>query len=84
MGEGDLLAIYSDGVTEANDISEREFSLERLIAVLKAHREQPAQEIVDFVIQELDRFVGDAPQFDDITLMVIKRTNSFEKGVFER
>ncbi len=73
LHEGDLLAIYSDGVTEANDLAEQEFSLERLIAVLKAHRESKASDIVDRVIQEIDLFVGDAPQFDDITLMVMKR-----------
>ena len=73
LHEGDILAIYSDGVTEANDISEQEFSLERLISVLKAQREQPANQIVDAVFDEIDAFVGAAPQFDDITLMVMKR-----------
>jgi len=73
LREGDLLAIYSDGVTEANDAAEQEFSLERFIAVLKANRERAASEIVDTVIREIDAFVGEAPQFDDITLMVMKR-----------
>ena len=73
LKEGDLLALYTDGVTEANDISEREFSVERLIDVLKAQRERPAREIVEAVFQEIDAFVGTAPQFDDITLMVMKR-----------
>ncbi len=70
---GDLLAIYSDGVTEANDAAEQEFSLERFVDALKKNREQPASEIVSAVIREIDAFVGDAPQFDDITLMVMKR-----------
>jgi sigma-B regulation protein RsbU (phosphoserine phosphatase) len=70
---GDLLAIYSDGVTEANNTAEEEFSLDRFIAVLRAHQDRPAGEIVDTVIQEIDSFVGVAPQFDDITLMVMKR-----------
>ncbi len=73
LREGDLLAIYSDGVTEANDLAEREFSLERLIEVLTQHRERTAREIVDAVIQDIDLFVGEAPQFDDITMMVMKR-----------
>ena len=60
-------------MTEANDLSEREFSLERLIEVLKQQRERPAREIVDAVIQDIDLFVGEAPQFDDITMMVMKR-----------
>jgi len=73
LREGDLLAIYSDGVTEANDAAEQEFSLERFIAVLKANKERAASEIVDTVIREIDAFVAEAPQFDDITLMVMKR-----------
>jgi sigma-B regulation protein RsbU (phosphoserine phosphatase) len=73
LRQGDLLAIYSDGVTEANDLAEREFSLERLVEVLKQQRERPSSEIVDAVIQDIDLFVGEAPQFDDITMMVMKR-----------
>jgi sigma-B regulation protein RsbU (phosphoserine phosphatase) len=73
LHSGDLLAIYSDGVTEANNAAEEEFSLERFVAVLKAKRDRPSSEIVDTVIQEIDAFVGEAPQFDDITLMVMKR-----------
>ena len=73
LDPGDLLAIYSDGVPEANNTSEEEFSTERFIDVLKTHRERPSNEIVETVIREIDGFVGSAPQFDDITLMVIKR-----------
>jgi serine phosphatase RsbU (regulator of sigma subunit) len=40
---------------------------------LKANRERAASEIVDTVIAAIDAFVGDAPQFDDITLMIMKR-----------
>jgi serine phosphatase RsbU (regulator of sigma subunit) len=70
---GDLLALYSDGVTEANNRDEQEFSLERFIHVLKTNCDQPAAKIVDTVIREIDGFVGEAPQFDDITLMIMKR-----------
>ena len=70
---GDVLLIYSDGVTEANNLVQEEFSLERLISVVKDHRQSPAAEIVSRVFQQIDAFVGEAPQFDDITLMVIKR-----------
>ena len=54
-------------------MAEQEFSLERLLHTLQAHRQRPATEIVDLVFREIDLFVGDAPQFDDITLMVMKR-----------
>ncbi len=71
--EGDILTIYSDGVTEANNLAEEEFSFDRLVAVLKTNQQRSATSIVDAVLSELDAFVGEAPQFDDITLMVMKR-----------
>ncbi len=73
LQSGDLLAIYSDGVTEANNMAEEEYSLERFVDVLKTNKEQTAKEIVDAVMRGIDAFVGEAPQFDDITLMVMKR-----------
>lgn len=73
LQQGDLLALYSDGVTEANNLAEQEFSLERLLSVLKASRDETADRIVDTVFREIDGFVGEAPQFDDITFMVMKR-----------
>ena len=68
-----MLAIYSDGVPEANNAAEEEFSMERFVSALKANKDRPSSEIVNSVIKEIDAFVGDAPQFDDITLMVMKR-----------
>jgi sigma-B regulation protein RsbU (phosphoserine phosphatase) len=73
LNEGDLLCLYSDGVTEAQDLSEIEFSIERLTACLRSNRDLRSEQIVDAVFREIDAFAGDAPQFDDITLMVAKR-----------
>jgi sigma-B regulation protein RsbU (phosphoserine phosphatase) len=73
LHEGDLLCLYSDGVTEAQDLSENEFSLERLTECLRANRDCPSTAIVDAVFYAIDEFVGSAPQFDDITLMIVKR-----------
>ncbi len=73
LGPGDLLALYSDGVTEAQNAAEEEFEMERLVACLRKHATASASDIVDFVFQSIDDFVGAVPQFDDITLMVVKR-----------
>jgi phosphoserine phosphatase RsbU/P len=70
---GDLLALFSDGVTEAQDEGENEFGEERLAEFLRPIRREPAEMIVDKVFGEIDRFAGSAPQYDDITLFVIKR-----------
>jgi sigma-B regulation protein RsbU (phosphoserine phosphatase) len=73
IGPGDLLALYSDGVTEAQNRSEEEFELDRLVECLRTNAACPPDVIVEHVFQAIDAFVGDAPQFDDITLMVVKR-----------
>jgi phosphoserine phosphatase RsbU/P len=70
---GDLLVIYSDGVTEANNISEEEFGEDRLVEVLRSHRAQPAGTIVNVVMEALGQFTMGAPQGDDITLVVARR-----------
>jgi sigma-B regulation protein RsbU (phosphoserine phosphatase) len=74
LASGDIFAIYSDGVTEAQDLSENEFGIERLIDCIRRNASDSPSGIVDAVIRELDDFAGEAPQFDDITMMVIKRT----------
>jgi len=70
---GDVLALFSDGVTEAHDKDENEFGEERLAEFLRPIRHEPAETLVDKVFCEIDRFAGSAPQYDDITLFIIKR-----------
>jgi phosphoserine phosphatase RsbU/P len=73
LNRGDLLVLYSDGVTEANTTAYEEYGEERFIEVLSKHRNEPATAIVDAVTRSLAEFTGDAPQADDITLVVAKR-----------
>jgi serine phosphatase RsbU (regulator of sigma subunit) len=73
LGVGDLLVIYSDGVTEATNPKEVEYGEDRLIEVLKAHRHQPARAIVDAVTRALTAWSAGAPPADDVTLLVAKR-----------
>jgi serine phosphatase RsbU (regulator of sigma subunit) len=72
LHKGDMLVLYSDGVTEANDIEQNEYDEERFIEVLKKHRTEPASAIVSAVTQSLAEFAAGAPQADDITLVVAK------------
>jgi sigma-B regulation protein RsbU (phosphoserine phosphatase) len=70
---GDLLALYSDGVTEADNTAEEEFGEERLIEALRQNRTEPAEAIVQAVRNALAGFTAKAPQADDITLVIAKR-----------
>jgi len=72
LQKGDMLVLYSDGVTEANDVEHNEYDEERFIEVLKRNRELPATEIVSAVMKSVAEFAAGAPQADDITLLVAK------------
>lgn len=73
LERGDMLVLFSDGVTEATNQEFEEFGEERLVEVLRRHRDAPAAAIVDAVTNALAEFAAGAPQADDITLVVAKR-----------
>jgi serine phosphatase RsbU (regulator of sigma subunit) len=75
MGSGDVLVLYTDGVTEAEDEQGGFFGSERLLEAVKANLPPPsaAQDVLDAVMAGVHEFVGQAPRFDDITLMVLGR-----------
>jgi len=75
LAAGDLLVLYTDGVTDADNGQGGFFGEERLLETILNHRERSVQEMEDALMGEVHKFVGDAPQFDDITLMMIKREN---------
>ncbi len=73
MRPGDLLVAFSDGVTETQNEAGEEFGEDRLIGLLKQERARPASALQDLVADSLRNFAGSAPQYDDITLVVLKR-----------
>jgi sigma-B regulation protein RsbU (phosphoserine phosphatase) len=73
LNPGDVVALYSDGVTEAFNPAEEEFGTARLMATLRRSRGASAEEIVNVVLAEIDAFATGLPQHDDLTLMVVRR-----------
>jgi sigma-B regulation protein RsbU (phosphoserine phosphatase) len=73
IGVGDVIALYTDGVTEALNASEEEFGVPRLEQVLRENVHLSAEKIVAAVHLALATFTGDAVPFDDITLVIVKR-----------
>ena len=74
LASGDILVMYTDGITEAINEQEEAFGLKRLIQVILTHRDLSSQAIIDQVQREVISFAGSQPQFDDITLMILKLT----------
>ena len=73
LGPGDILVIYSDGVTEAPNAAGDEFDVPRLAEMVLKHRSAPCADIVKAVNAAVDEFTGGAPPSDDITLIIAKR-----------
>lgn len=68
----DVILLFTDGVTEAINKEKEEYGEERLGALLKKVHSFSAEQIIDKIHQEVNRFCGLEPQFDDFTLFVIK------------
>jgi sigma-B regulation protein RsbU (phosphoserine phosphatase) len=73
---GDVLVMYTDGVTEAINCREELFGEKRLIEIIHNNAHFPAQVILEQILSGVKEFAGDMTQFDDITLLVIKGSDA--------
>ncbi len=69
---GDTLLLYTDGISEAMDRDGREFTEARLVNSMSESHRQSVEVVVSTVIDAVRNFVGDAPQSDDITCLVVR------------
>ena len=69
---GDSLFVYTDGVTEATNTGNELYGAERLLNAMNRDPEAPPEVLLDTVRQDIDAFVGGAPQFDDITMLGLR------------
>lgn len=72
LDSGDILFLFTDGITEAMNAAREEFGEERLVALLKEHADQPAAILIEKVVAETTRFQPLGEQHDDITLVCMK------------
>ncbi len=72
LATGDVLVLYTDGVTEAANEHEEEFGVERLEALVRAKAHRPAAEIVESIRTQVDAFTGERHLNDDLTLLVAR------------
>ena len=73
LEHGDTLVMFTDGVTEATDSTNRPFGTERLDIILSGVADKSSREIVEAIKAGIADFVEDAEQSDDITMLVLKR-----------
>lgn len=73
MHSGDSLILYTDGIIEANNKDGDEYTAARFEQALVEHHTEAADELGKSILADIDQFVGDAPQSDDITLVIIEK-----------
>ena len=76
LRRGDLLALYTDGVTESMDHADEEFGEDRLVESLRRHRHHPPHSLITSVVADVRAF-SPHEQHDDITLIIAKRSALF-------
>ena len=72
LNPGDILVLYTDGITDAEGAGDQMFGLDRLASAVASSNHLSSQEILDRILKEVFAFSADQEQFDDITAMVIK------------
>ena len=72
LAPGDAIYLYTDGVTEATDANDGLYGENRLHAILEKYKDASPKVICDEVKHDVDAFVGEAPQFDDITMLALR------------
>ncbi len=70
---GDFIVFFTDGVTEAINQKDEEFGNKRLEKIILSNKKSSAHELMDIILDNLNSFTKDTPQFDDITLLIAKR-----------
>lgn len=72
MNPGDVLFLYTDGVPEATNSANELYGMDRLVSVLPENKDEDVVEILKAIRKDVDDFVKDAPQFDDLTMLAIR------------
>ena len=72
LQKGDKLFLYTDGIPEAMDRDNQMYTTARMLDALNENKEKPPKEILEGIHRSVAQFVGDAPQFDDVTMLCIE------------
>ena len=73
INRNDIIVIFSDGISEAMNENEEEYGEERLKEFISNHLDESPDKIIENILSDVRMFVGKAPQWDDMTLLIIKR-----------
>lgn len=76
---GDKLFQYTDGITEATNSQDELYGMSRLEQILQKYQDKTPMELLPLIKEDIDKFVGEATQFDDITMLCLEYKERMEK-----
>ena len=72
MQPGEKLFVYTDGLSEANNAAQEQFGAQRLVEALRSREDGSPSQVLEAVQRAVAEFVGEAPQFDDLTMLCLQ------------
>ncbi len=72
LKKGDVIVQYTDGITEAKNIKEEEYGIDRLINIVTSNKDSKPSDLIKNLIKDVNNFCGEEPQYDDIAIVAIK------------
>lgn len=72
ISDGDLIFVYTDGVPEAQNVNDELYNNDRMLDALNRHKTDTPEELLVNIRNDINEFVGDAPQFDDLTMLAMR------------
>ncbi|MDP3583370.1 MAG: PP2C family protein-serine/threonine phosphatase, partial [Ignavibacteria bacterium] len=73
INQGDVFVLYTDGFTEAMNEKQELFGEDRLISLIEKNRNLSSRDLINTILKDVNKFVDNYPQHDDMTIVVVKR-----------
>ncbi|KAF0149255.1 MAG: rsbU [Ignavibacteria bacterium] len=73
INQGDVCVLYTDGFTEAMNEKQLLYGEDRLISIIEKNRNAGSRDLINIILKEVNKFVDNYPQHDDMTIVVVKR-----------
>ncbi|MGB3402634.1 MAG: SpoIIE family protein phosphatase [Microcoleaceae cyanobacterium] len=73
LNSGDLVVLYTDGITEAENINQEQYGLERFCQLVQSSRQYPVEQIKQMILEDIHKHIGQQKVFDDITLVILRQ-----------
>lgn len=84
LSKGDSIFVYTDGVSEANNIDGELFGFDRLLDALNSNPDRRPEQVIKDMKNSIDSFAGEADQFDDITMLSFLVEKEYKQGTIEK